>query len=202
MGGCEIFYKPFMKRFLYSFTNGVLMKKWLLLLSIVILVVVVGYIYFTATNTIEVQEASPLLQINDNMDSMTAVEKEQFQKEVDDMKKITVMNDIMTMDMATLLAQGEFKPRAHEVMGKALLIKSGDSKILRFEDFETINGPDLHIWLASSLGDDDYVDLGPIKATKGNVNYDVPADVDTDKYNKVLVWCVPFRVLFSYAELK
>src|SRR3989344_4824679 len=104
MGGCEIFYKPFMKRFLYSFTNGVLMKKWLLLLSIVILVAVVGYIYFTATNTIEVQEASPL-QINDAIGTMSAAEKEQFQKEVDEMKeKITVMNDIMTMDMATLLA--------------------------------------------------------------------------------------------------
>lgn len=202
MRGCEIFYKPFMKRFLYSFTNRVLMKKWLLLLSIVILVAVVGYIYFTATNTIEVQEASPL-QINDNMETMSDAEKEQFQKEVDEMKeKITIMNDIMTMDMATLLTQGEFKSRAHEVMGKALLIQSGDSKILRFEDFETINGPDLHIWLASSLGDDDYVDLGSIKATKGNVNYDVAADVDTNKYNKVLVWCVPFGVLFSYAELE
>lgn len=102
----------------------------------------------------------------------------------------------------TLLAQGQFTASAHEVEGKALLIQEGNSKVLRFEDFETVNGPDLHIWLASSLGDEDYVDLGPIKATKGNVNYDVPADVDTEKYDKVLIWCVPFKILFSYAELE
>ena len=52
------------------------------------------------------------------------------------------------------------------------------------------------------MGDDDFIDLGKIKATKGNVNYDIPEGVDTDKYNKVLVWCVPFGVIFSYSELK
>ena len=58
--------------------------------------------------------------------------------------------------------------------------------------------------LKSSIGlrSKGYIDLGKIKATKDNVNYDVPESVDTNKYNKVLVWFVPFRVLFSYAELK
>ena len=173
-----------------------------MLMGLAILIAVAGYVYFAATNTLELQEASPL-QINDDMDTMTAAEKEQFEKEVVQAKeKVMIMDDQMDTGKAALLAQGEFKPRAHEVMGKALLIKTGDSKVLRFEDFETINGPDLHIWLASSLGDEDYVDLGPIKATKGNVNYDVPSDVDTNKYDKVLVWCVPFGVLFSYAELE
>lgn len=176
------------------------MLKWLLSLGILALLVVAGYVYFTATDTIEVQEASPL-QVKDNMDTMTAAEKEQFDKEV-----AAAQTKAMTMDeeMAAetvLVAQGEFKPRAHDVMGKALLIQDEKKTILRFENFETINGPDLHIWLASSLGKEDYIDLGPIKATKGNVNYDLPTGVDTEKYNKVLVWCVPFSVLFSYAEL-
>ena len=177
------------------------MKKWLILAVLAVLVAVAGYVYFTATKTIEVQEASPL-QIDDNMDTMTAVEKEQFEQGVNEAKDDVVLMDEEMAEEVSLLAQGEFKPRAHEVMGKALLIQTEGSKVLRFEDFETINGPDLHIWLASSLGKDDYVDLGPNKATKGNVNYDVPADVDTNKYNKVLVWCVPFGVLFSYVELE
>ena len=177
------------------------MKKWLILAVLAVLVAVAGYVYFTATKTIEVQEASPL-QIDDNMDTMTAVEKEQFEQGVNEAKDDVVLMDEEMAEEVSLLAQGEFKPRAHEVMGKALLIKTEGSNVLRFEDFKTINGPDLHIWLASSLGKDDYVDLGPIKATKGNVNYDVPADVDTNKYNKVLVWCVPFGVLFSYVELE
>lgn len=75
------------------------------------------------------------------------------------------------------------------------------TQILRFEDFETVNGPNLHIYLATNLQADDFIDLGEIKATKGSVNYTLPSDVDLVKYNKVLVWCVPFKVLFSYADL-
>jgi len=190
-----------MKRFLYSLANVRYVKKWFISVGVIVLLAIAGYVYLTATNTIELQEASPL-QINDNMDTMSAAEKEQFEQEVEEAKEKVMAMDDKLDEAATLLAQGEFKPRAHEVMGRALLIQTEDFKVLRFEDFETINGPDLHIWLASSLGDEDYVDLGPIKATRGNVNYDVPEGTDTDKYNKILVWCVPFKVLFSYAELK
>jgi len=101
-----------------------------------------------------------------------------------------------------IIAQGDLKESAHEVEGKALIINDNGKTKLRFEDFETINGPDLHIYLSSDLDAEDYIDLGKIKATKGNVNYDIPSEIDISKYNKVLVWCVPFRVLFSYAELK
>ncbi len=102
----------------------------------------------------------------------------------------------------SVLASADFKEGAHEVKGKVLLIETAKGKVLRFEDFETINGPNLHIYLSSDLNAKDYIDLGEIKATKGNVNYEVPSSVDLSKYNKVLVWCEPFKVLFSYAELE
>jgi len=108
----------------------------------------------------------------------------------------------MPSGAAQIIAQGAFKPRAHDVAGIAKLIKHDGKTVLRFEDFETINGPKLHIYLASDLDAKDFVDLGPIRATKGNVNYDLDPSIDTDKYNKVFVWCVPFRVAFSYAELQ
>ena len=91
--------------------------------------------------------------------------------------------------------------KEHEVEGKALLLLNNQEKVLRFENFETINGPNLHIYLSADLEANDYVDLGKIKATKGSVNYNLDSSIDTEKYNKVLVWCVPFKVLFSYAEL-
>ncbi len=107
-----------------------------------------------------------------------------------------------TVEDFTVLSEANFQPKDHEVSGKALIIETNNQRILRFEDFETINGPDLHIYLSSDLEAKDYVDLGEIKATKGNVNYEVPNNVDLEKYNKVLVWGQPFRVLFSYAELE
>ncbi len=116
-------------------------------------------------------------------------------------KVVELNEELILEDSLNTLSQGNFVPSAHEVAGKAILVETNDDKILRFENFETINGPDLHIYLSSDLEAKDYVDLGEIKATKGNVNYEIPSDVDLEKYDKVLVWCEPFKVLFSYAEL-
>ena len=100
-----------------------------------------------------------------------------------------------------IIAQGDFIAKAHDVAGKAILISKDGKKILRFENFETINGPDLKIYMSRDFTKNDYISLGDIKATKGNVNYELPTTIDTDTYNHVLVWCEQFRVLFSAAEL-
>lgn len=144
----------------------------------------------------ELNEDSPL--INDALDSMNEKTRQEFDNAVQNSQEIQTQEGMPST--AQVISQAEFKPRAHEVEGKALLIQEGENKIIRFEEFQTINGPNLHIYLASDLSSQDFIDLGPIKATKGNVNYNLPEGVDTEKYNKVLVWCVPFRVLFSYAE--
>lgn len=105
-------------------------------------------------------------------------------------------------DALAVLAMGDFNPHDHDVEGSAAVIERDGRRILRFQDFETINGPNLHIWLSKDTSGDEYIDLGPIKATTGNANYDIPEGVNLDEYNHVLVWCVPFRVLFSYAKLQ
>ena len=176
------------------------MKNWgfwtIILIGILAIAI---YLIYPIFKEIEVNEESPL--IKDNLDSMNAEEKAEMNKIIEEMKDNVVQGDD-SMPKAKVISQGDFVARAHDVKGKALLIKNGNDKILRFEDFETINGPDLRIYLSNELGIDDAVELSKIKATKGNVNYNVPSNVDTKKYNKVLVWCKQFRVLFSYAELK
>jgi hypothetical protein len=172
------------------------MKKITIFALLLIVVGIAWYLIAPAFNTIEIMEASP---IKDNLETMNKETMEKFVEETKQMENV-IVEMIDPMPAASIIATGEFHPRAHDVMGKALFIKEGDKNILRFEDFDTINGPNLHIYLSSSLGDDDIIDLGKIKATKGNVNYDV-GNIDITKYNKVLVWCVPFKVLFSYAEL-
>ena len=93
-------------------------------------------------------------------------------------------------------------PSAHEVSGSVKLIReAGRGDYLRFENFETVNGPDLFIYLATDTTASDFINLCKIKATKGNVNYAIPAGTDLAKYDTVLIWCRAFRVLFSYAEL-
>ena len=177
------------------------MKRTILIVGIIIVLVVAWYLVSPLFTVVEVQEVSPLV-IDDAMDTMTAEQKQEFEEAVQAASEnVMVMDDTMPAG-PKLLAQGAFEPRAHEVEGRALLIQQGDKKILRFEDFDTVNGPNLHIYLSSALGIKDSVDLGKIKATRGSVNYELEPGIDTERYNKVLVWCVPFRVLFSYAELK
>ncbi len=101
-----------------------------------------------------------------------------------------------------IIAHGTFLPHAHAVSGSAVVIQDNGENILRFENFDTINGPDLRIYLATDLRAKDIVDLGPIKATKGNVNYVLDRNINISKYRYVLVWCRAFSVLFSSAQLQ
>jgi hypothetical protein len=171
------------------------MKKILLSVIIFLLIFIIGCsTEVKQPNVVEVE------QLDDPLAHMNDVKKAEFNDAMEESKdNVMVMDDASPGGLGML--SGVFKPKAHDVEGTATLVKSGGKKVLRFTDFETINGPLLHIWLSADLKGLDYVDLGKIKATSGNVNYDIPENTDISKYNKVLVWCVPFKVLFSYAEL-
>lgn len=74
------------------------------------------------------------------------------------------------------LAQGEFRGLDHSSSGRAVLLALADgSQVLRFEDLETDNGPDLRVYLSTAPADGpddafavDFVDLGPLKGNVGN----------------------------------
>jgi len=76
-----------------------------------------------------------------------------------------------------------------------------DSKTIRYENFETINGPDLYVYLSKDLEANDFVDLGEIRGTKGNINYEIPDTINVEEYTYVLTWCKAFGVLFNYAQI-
>lgn len=94
----------------------------------------------------------------------------------------------------------------HKGSGQAKLIEIDGKTILRLENFSVTSGPDLYVYLSNSakpthnvkdLGD--YVDLGLLKATSGNQNYDVP--VVAQNYRTAVIWCKQFGVLFSFAAM-
>lgn len=99
------------------------------------------------------------------------------------------------------LAQGSFVGDAHEVTGTARVVATSTGQVLRFEDFDTLNGPDLRIYLATDATAEDFVDLGELKATSGNFNYEIPEGTDVGTYDTVLVWCRAFSVNFGFATL-
>lgn len=111
-------------------------------------------------------------------------------------------------DIITLVA-GTFIDRDHPSSGVASVLTDGsEQRFLRFEDFETDNGPDLNVYLSTGSADgpngefdDDFIDLGDLKGNIGNQNYEIPPDVDLDRYTSVVIWCVRFGVAFGAADL-
>ena len=89
----------------------------------------------------------------------------------------------------------------HKASGTARLLNTTQGDVVRYENFSTINGPDLFVYLATDLKATEFVSLGELKATEGNINYVVPLGTDTKKYPYVLVWCKQFGVLFNSAKI-
>ena len=89
----------------------------------------------------------------------------------------------------------------HPATGTARIVRMTDKTFLRYENFKTINGPDLYVYLATDLEAKDFVNLGTLKATEGNINYEIPANIDTKKYHYALVWCKTFGILFNSADV-
>ncbi len=95
----------------------------------------------------------------------------------------------------------------HTGSGLVLLVTAPDgSVILRFQDYEVRNGPDLFIYLTPDPDGDVHVDgaieLSAIRATQGNVNYEVPDGVDPSTFRAAVIYCRAFSVLFAHAELE
>jgi hypothetical protein len=92
----------------------------------------------------------------------------------------------------------------YRTVGTALVLGDGSGqRFLRFEDFETSNGPDLNVYLVnSSTGDvSDFVDLGNLRGNIGSQNYEIAADVDLAVYDTVMIWCVRFATGFGQSML-
>ncbi|MBI2045206.1 DM13 domain-containing protein [Candidatus Pacearchaeota archaeon] len=90
---------------------------------------------------------------------------------------------------------------SHKVSGVANVISDNENYLLRFEDFESTNGPDLKVYLSEDLDANSYVSLGVLKGNIGNQNYEIPPGTDLNKYKYALIWCERFSVLFGSAEL-
>jgi hypothetical protein len=109
------------------------------------------------------------------------------------------------------LIEGSFVDRSHPGSGLAKVLNDGtEQRFLRFEDFETDNGPDLFVYLtradaaadADAFGvDGDFVDLGRLKGNVGEQNYEIPIEVDLSQFDTVVVWCKRFSVAFTAADL-
>lgn len=111
------------------------------------------------------------------------------------------------------LASGSFRDADsfHQGSGTASIYRLPDgSHLLRLEDLMVTNGPDLRVLLAEAgdpmsrdeLQAGGYTHLAKLKGNKGNQNYEIPGDINLEEQNSVIIYCMPFHVIFSVAPLE
>jgi hypothetical protein len=113
--------------------------------------------------------------------------------------------------MPVKVAEGIFRGVAHETKGTAAIYKLPDGKqVLRFSGFATSNGPDVQVYLVAAPDATDnetvtkagFIRVADLKGNMGDQNYDLPANVDLNKYRAVTIWCRRFGVNFATAPLE
>ncbi|MEU6103582.1 DM13 domain-containing protein [Streptomyces flaveolus] len=111
------------------------------------------------------------------------------------------------------VASGELISHEHSTSGTVRLVRLPDgTHILRLENLDTSNGPDLRVWLTDApvkkgeagwhvFDDGRYLSLGKLKGNKGDQNYALPEGTDLARFTSVSIWCDRFDVSFGAAAL-
>jgi ABC-type Fe3+-hydroxamate transport system substrate-binding protein len=99
----------------------------------------------------------------------------------------------------------------HSATGTTTIIEQPDgTRLVRLEEnFSVTFGPDLFVWLSghpqprssAETQDQGYVNLGGLQSRSGAQEYTIPADVNLDNYESVVIWCRAFSQVMSSAEL-
>lgn len=88
------------------------------------------------------------------------------------------------------------------VMGQVNIYQAGSKYSLELRDFNTSNGPDLHVYLSEEVQPVHFIDLGKLKSTNGNQVYTIPAGTDFSRYGYALIHCQQYNHLFGSSKLE
>lgn len=160
-----------------------------------------------------VEEEFPFSATADMPVGMTQTEAEDIMQGMAkvDMEEMEDMPDEMAQAVA--LASGMFKDADsfHKGSGTATIYRLPDGMgALRFENLDVTNGPDLRVLLSThpdpqnkaELNEAGYIHIEKLKGNRGNQNYELPPDADLESFGSVIIYCMPFHVIFSVAPLQ
>ena len=121
---------------------------------------------------------------------------------------VLAMFTVLSMPVATAGTAGErgWVEKKYDIKGTWEIVQQGDQTVIRFGDnFKTKNGPDLKIFLTKQNIADvtgktatkDSVLLGVLKSPRGGQDYVLPAGIDVNDFQAVLIHCEQFSVLWG-----
>ena len=193
-------------------------KNFYIIIGVLIAIAVVAFGWWLLSPlfiTKEVDEEFPLTANAVIPEGMERAEAEMIMSTMAGMgeKVDEAMPEMPAAREPVRLKSGEFRDgdRFHKGSGQALIYDLPDgSQVLRFEDLEVTNGPDLRVILTTVADPESsedvhsagYIELDKLKGNVGNQNYPIPAGADVDSFKSVVIYCKPFRVVFAVANLR
>ncbi len=166
-------------------------KKILIILGILVLSGIGYYAISPLFNNIKAYEVLPGNEPSQKLTSKnTPISNDTMDRNASD------TDPVMKYEVGKVM--GSF---GHPASGTARIIETGGKKYIRYENFKTINGPDIYVYLSKDLDAKNYISLGKLKATEGNINYEIPASTNPSDYTYVLTWCRTFGVLFNSTKI-
>ncbi|MBP9732103.1 MAG: DM13 domain-containing protein [Candidatus Magasanikbacteria bacterium] len=184
------------------------------ILSTIVGIVALGVGYWLVSPLfINVRVDESLFTDTDNTNLNEQIDSEAEMREYEDYMATAGKDEMVEESMPEIpkdfvSATGSFVDVAHEGTGEVQIVNVDGKYVVRFENLDVLNGPDLRVLLSKSsnvadskdLGE--YVELGKLKGNQGNQNYSVPEDIDVSLYNTVVIYCKPFHVVFNVASLE
>jgi len=110
---------------------------------------------------------------------------------------------------ADVVDSGAWTKKQYKIKGDWELDVSGEQTIIRFNNkFKTKNGPDLKVFLSKKEVKDvtgrnateDAVMVAVLKSNKGAQEYVLPANIDINDYESLLIHCEAYSVLWGGAN--
>jgi hypothetical protein len=116
----------------------------------------------------------------------------------------TVLNEMVDTGSTTVLKySGSFTSGPFgTVTGKAEIYKTDSLYEVKLVDFNTNNGPALHVYISKEAMPINFIDLGVLKSIAGNQVYPVAGMPDFTSFKFIAIHCVAYNHLFGYASLK
>jgi hypothetical protein len=113
------------------------------------------------------------------------------------------VNNPVDTSMAISRFNGTFNNGPYGVVsGSAKIYLKNNQHILALENFNSSNGPDLHVYISKEVMPVNYIDLGRLQSVMGNQQYALTGTIDFSEFKYALIHCQRYNHLFGSAELK
>lgn len=76
-----------------------------------------------------------------------------------------------------------------------------EGDVVKLVEVQITEAPDARVILAKEFDEASGMRLGPLQGFTGSHEYVIPAGVDTEDYNTIMIWCDKFNVPIGKAQL-